>query len=106
MDHDIFEHLGTSHIIRWGEGSVDFFLGGGLGGTEGDESSPTEYQGGDYRKLTVGGGVNFIVTQPNSPLPITPQHQTMNNDRSPRGNYSVNASVTPQQTDMTSCNGE
>lgn len=56
MDHDIFEHLGTSHIIRWGEGSVDFFLGGGLGGTEGDESSPTEYQGGDYRKLTVGGG--------------------------------------------------
>ena len=42
MDHDIFEHLRTSHIIRWGEGSVDFFLGGGgLGGTEGDESSPT-----------------------------------------------------------------
>ena len=56
MDHDIFEHLGTSHIIRWGEGSVDFFFGGGLVGTEGDESSPTEYQGGDYRKLTVGGG--------------------------------------------------
>ena len=43
MDHDIFEHLRTSHIIRWGEGSVDFFFGGGggLGGTEGDESSPT-----------------------------------------------------------------
>lgn len=41
MDHDIFEHLRTSHIIRWGEGSVDFFLRGGLGGTEGDESSPT-----------------------------------------------------------------
>ena len=40
MDHDIFEHLRTSHIIRWGEGSVDFFWGG-LGGTEGDESSPT-----------------------------------------------------------------
>ena len=38
MDHDIFEHLGTSHIVRQGEGSVDFFLGGGwevLGGTEG-----------------------------------------------------------------------
>ena len=34
MDH---EHLGTSHIVRQGEGSVDFFLGGGevLGGTEG-----------------------------------------------------------------------
>ena len=29
MDHNIFEHLGTSHIIRWGEGSVDFFFGGG-----------------------------------------------------------------------------
>ena len=29
MDHDIFEHLRTSHIIRWGEGSVDFFLEGG-----------------------------------------------------------------------------
>ena len=29
MDHDIFEHLRTSHIIRWGEGSVDFFWGGG-----------------------------------------------------------------------------
>ena len=27
MDHDIFEHLGTNHIIRWGEGSVDFFGG-------------------------------------------------------------------------------
>ena len=38
MDHDIFEHLGTSHIVRQGEGSVYFFfLGGGevLGGTEG-----------------------------------------------------------------------
>ena len=46
------------------------------------------------------------MTQPNSPLPPTPQHQTMNNDRSPRGNYSVNASVTPQQREMTSCNGE
>lgn len=30
MDHDIFEHLGTSHIVRQGEGSVDFFLGGGF----------------------------------------------------------------------------
>lgn len=30
----------------------------------------------------------------------------MNKDRSPRGNYSVNASVTPQQREMTSCNGE
>lgn len=33
MDHDIFEHLGTSHIVRrW-----IFFFGGGevLGGTEG-----------------------------------------------------------------------
>lgn len=29
MDHDIFEHLGTSHIVRQGEGSVDFFWGGG-----------------------------------------------------------------------------
>lgn len=29
MDHDIFEHLGTSHIVRQWEGSVDFFLGGG-----------------------------------------------------------------------------
>ena len=38
MDHDIFEHLGTSHIVRQWEGSVDFFFGGGgevLGGTEG-----------------------------------------------------------------------
>ena len=37
MDHDIFEHLGTSHIVRQWEGSVDFFWGGGevLGGTEG-----------------------------------------------------------------------
>ena len=108
MDH---EHLGTSHIVRQGEGSVDFFWGGGRFWEErrGDESSPTEYQGRDYRKLTVseGEGVNFIVTQPNSPLPPpTPQHQTMNNDRSPRGNYSVNASVTPQQREMTSCNGE
>lgn len=46
------------------------------------------------------------MTQPNSPLPPTPQHQTMNNDRSPRGNYSVHASVTPQQTENNSCNGE
>lgn len=29
MDHDIFEHLGTSHIVRQGEGSVDFFWGEG-----------------------------------------------------------------------------
>ena len=81
-------------------------MGGGLGGTEGDESSPTEYQGGDYRKLTVGGGGKFYRDTTKFSAPITPQHQTMNNDRSPRGNYSVNASVTPQQTDMTSCNGE
>lgn len=39
-----------------GGGVGGFFWGGGLGGTEGDESSPTKYQGGDYRKLTVGGG--------------------------------------------------
>ena len=59
MDHDIFEHLGTSHIVRRGRGRWIFFGGGEvLGGTEGDESSPTEYQGGDYRKLTAseGGG--------------------------------------------------
>lgn len=59
MDHDIFEHLGTSHIVRQGEGSVDFFLGGEvLGGTEGDESSPTEYQGGtiENQLLVRGGG--------------------------------------------------
>lgn len=110
MDHDIFEHLGTSHIVRQGEGSVYFFfLGGGRFQEErkGDESSPTEYQGGTIEnQLLVRGGVNFIVTQPNSPLPPTPQHQKMNNDRSSRGNYSVNASVTPQQREMTSCNGE
>ena len=38
MDHDIFEHLGTSHIVRQGEGSVEFFFFWGgevLGGTEG-----------------------------------------------------------------------
>ena len=48
MDHDIFEHSGTSHIVRrW----IFFFGGGGevLGGTEGDESSPTEYQGGTIK---------------------------------------------------------
>ena len=32
MDHDIFEHLGTSHIVRQGKGSVDFFFFGGGGG--------------------------------------------------------------------------
>ena len=63
-------------------------------------------KGGDYRKLTVGGGGKFYRDTTKFSAPITPQHQTMNNDRSPRGNYSVNASVTPQQTDMTSCNGE
>ena len=31
MDHDIFEHLGTSHIVRQGKGSVDFFFWGGGG---------------------------------------------------------------------------
>lgn len=30
----------------------------------------------------------------------------MNNDRSRRGNYSIHASVTMQQTEMTSCNDE
>ena len=36
MDHDIFEHLGTSQIVRRGRGRW-IFLGGGevLGGTEG-----------------------------------------------------------------------
>ena len=29
MDHDIFEHLGTSHIVRWGRGRWIFFWGGG-----------------------------------------------------------------------------
>lgn len=60
---------------------MDFFFGGGLGGTEGDESSPTKYQGGDYRKLTVGGGVNFIATQPNSPLPLTPPPPTPDDEQ-------------------------
>ena len=32
MDH---EHLGTSHIVRQGEGSVDFFWGGGGFGRNG-----------------------------------------------------------------------
>ena len=77
MDHDIFEHLGTSHIVRQGKGSVYFFFWGGevLGGTEGGWVVANRISRGDYRKLTAseGGGVNFVVTQPNSPLPLTPQ---------------------------------
>ena len=59
MDHDIFEHLGTSHIVRQGEGSVDFFFGGGGGFRRnggGMSRRQQNIKGGDYRKLTVSEG--------------------------------------------------
>lgn len=63
-----------------GGGVGGFFFGGGLGGTEGDESSPTKYQGGDYRKLTVGGGGKFYrdttkFSAPPHPSPPTPDDE-------------------------------
>ena len=57
MDHDIFEHLGTSHIVRWGRGRWIFFGGGEvLGGTEGGWVVANRISRGDYRKLTASEG--------------------------------------------------
>ena len=56
MDHDIFEHSGTSHIVRrW-----IFFFGGGGGFMRngGGWVVANRISRGDYKKLTVseGGG--------------------------------------------------